>query len=259
MCTVHLEVQQELYFFLSSHSIVLRSCNPRVRRWGWGELRVQIWLESETWHSLTIDSNGEPSNLGFCRKKTEQTDNKIGWNLPKNLVDQVSLKEVNLDIQGGGNKKRYLRKQESLKETFENFSKTLKSRVQEDFEDDGRLQARFGRTAAHSQTQRGTCVPSPTEWLSKGHKQQPQSSVQIAAALQQCADKATWLWTQGFLLQHLLLLLLLHEEQLRLQVLRLRHLCQCWEPSKKGMVSKGASRRDLQLFLGTRVVPLYKL
>ena len=126
----------------------------------------------------------------------------------------MSLKEVNLDIQKGGNKKRYLRKQESLKETFENFSKTLKSRVQEDFEDDGRLQARFGRTTVYSQTPRGTCVPSPTEWLSKGHKQQPQSSVQIAAALQQCADKATWLWTQGFLLQHLLLLLLLHKEHL---------------------------------------------
>merc|ERR1711918_242526 len=102
------------------------------------------------------------------------------------------------DIQRGGNKKGTLRKQESLKETFENFSKTLKSRVQEDCENDRRLQARFGRTAAHSETPRGTCVPSPTEWLSKGHKQQPQSSVQIAAALQQCADKATCCEPRGF-------------------------------------------------------------
>ena len=171
----------------------------------------------------------------------------------------MSLKEVILDAQRGGHKEKVLKKASVSEGDIWKLLKTLKSRVQEDFEDDGRLQAWFGRTTVYSQTPRGTCVPSPTEWLSKGHKQQPQSSVQIAAALQQCADKATRLWTQGFLLQHLLLLLLLHEEQLHLQVLRLRHLCQCWEPSKKGMVSKGASRRDLQLFLGTRVVPLYKL
>ena len=234
---------KSVFLFSPSHLIVLRSCNPRVRRWGWGELRVQIWLESETWHSLTIDSNGEPSNLGFC--KENRTDWQQDWLKPREEFGWTSV----LERGELGHTKR--RAQKKALKTFENFSKTLKSRVQEDFEDDGRLQARFGRTAAHSETPRGTCVPSPTEWLSKGHKQQPQSSVQIAAALQQCADKATWLWTQGFLLQHLLLLLLLHEEQLRLQVLRLRHLCQCWEPSKKGMVSKGASRRDLQLFLGT--------